>query len=215
MDNAGEFLGIVFRSIKISGTATCVAALLGIPVGIFVGTQKFRGRELAATLLNTFMSLPTVVLGLMLYSLFSRSGPLGEAGLLFTQTAMIIGQSILAFPIVAALVAGGVRNLGDRPIIAARILGAGALESGFLFLKEARLIVITSVLAAFGRVFSEVGVSMMIGGNIRFYTRNITTTIALESSRGAIGLGVALGIVLLSIAFVINIFVYRFRGEVA
>ena len=213
MDNIGEFIAIVFRSIKISGISTCLAALFGVPVGIFVGTQKFRGRELVATVLNTLMSLPTVVLGLMLYSLFSRSGPLGGAGLLFTQTAMIIGQTILAFPIVAALVAGGVRNLGNRPIIAARILGAGALESGFLFVKEARLIVITSVLAAFGRVFSEVGVSMMIGGNIRFYTRNITTTIALESSRGAFGLGVALGIVLLSIAFVINMFVYRFRGE--
>ena len=208
-----EFLGIVSTSIKISFASTFLAAVLGIPFGIWAGTGKFRGQKLLVTILNTLMSLPTVVVGLLLYSFLSRKGPLGNFGLLFTQSAMIIGQCILAFPIVAALVAGGVGNLGDRPLIAARLLGAGRLESNFLFLKEAKLIVITGVLAGFGRVFSEVGVSMMLGGNIRFYTRNITTAIALETSRGAFGLGIALGLVLLSIAFLVNIIIYFFRGK--
>ncbi len=208
-----EFLGIVFTSIKVSFISTFLAVLLGIPFGIWVGTGKFKGRVLTVTILNTLMSLPAVVVGLLVYSFLSRKGPLGNLGILFTQTAMIIGQCILAFPIVAALVAAGIRNLGDRPHIAARILGAGNIESALLFLREAKVIVLTSALAAFGRVFSEVGVSMMVGGNIRFYTRNITTAIALETSRGAFGLGIALGLVLLAVAFLINIIVYRFRGE--
>lgn len=204
---------IVFTSIKISFSSIFLAALFGIPFGIFVGAGKFKGRKLITTLLNTLMSLPTVVVGLLLYSLLSRRGPLGDMGILFTQTAIIAGQCILAFPIIAALVAAGVRNIGDDPLIAARLLGAGNVGSALLFLKEAKLIVITSTLAAFGRVFSEIGISMMLGGNIRFYTRNITTAIALESSRGAIGLGIALGLVLLAVAFLVNIIVYRFRGE--
>ena len=208
-----EFLGIVSTSIKISFASTFLAALLAIPFGIWVGTGKFKGRRLVATILNTLMSLPTVVVGLLLYSFLSRKGPLGELGILFTPTAMIMGQCILAFPIVAALVAAGVRNLGDSSLVAARVLGAGKLESILLFLREARLIVMTSVSAGFGRVFSEVGVSMMLGGNIRFYTRNITTAIALETSKGAFSLGIALGIVLMIIAFFINLAVYHFRSE--
>ncbi|MFH2138549.1 MAG: ABC transporter permease [Candidatus Omnitrophota bacterium] len=210
-----EFLSIVFTSVRISFSSTFLAAVLGIPAGIFLGTKKFKGREFVMTVLNTLMALPTVVVGLLLYSFFSRRGPMGEMGLLFTPTAMIIGQCVLAFPIVAALVSVGIRNLGDSPIVAARMLGAGNIQSALLFLREAKLIVITSALAAFGRVFSEVGVSMMLGGNIRFYTRNITTAIALETSRGAFGLGLALGIVLLLAAFFINIVVYNFRSKEA
>ncbi len=208
-----EFLSIVFTSLKISLSATLLAALIGVPFGIFVGAGKFKGRDLIAAILNTLMALPTVVVGLLLYSFLSRKGPLGSIGILFSPIAMIMGQFILAFPIVAALVAAGIKNLGDEPLISAYILGAGPIESTLLFLKEARIIVLTSTLAAFGRVFSEVGVSMMLGGNIRFYTRNITTAIALETSRGAFGLGIALGFVLLSIAFLINIVVYHFHGR--
>jgi len=208
-----EFLGIVSLSVKISFSSTFLAAFAGIPFGILVGTGRFKGRRLLAVSLNTFMSFPTVVVGLLLYSFLSRRGPLGNLGILFTPIAMIIGQCILSFPIIAAFVAGGVRNLGDRPLIAARILGAGRFKTGFLFLKEAKLIIMTSVLAGFGRVFSEVGVSMMLGGNIRFYTRNITTAIALETSRGAFGLGIALGIILLAIAFFVNITCYYVRKD--
>ena len=206
-----EFLGIVFVSLRISLAATFLATILAIPVGTYIGLGKFRGREIATTILNTSMSLPTVLVGLLLYSFLSRKGPLGGLGILFTPTAMIIGQCILAFPIIAAFVAGGVRNLGDTPLVAARILGAGQLKGMLLFLREAKLIVMTSVLAGFSRVFSEIGVSMMLGGNIRFYTRNITTSIALETSKGAFSLGIALGIVLMVIALFINVTVYHFQ----
>ncbi|MFC1708637.1 ABC transporter permease [Candidatus Omnitrophota bacterium] len=210
-----EFLSIVFTSIKISFASTFLAAVLAVPFGIWLGTAKFKGRKLTTTILNTLMSLPTVVIGLLLYSFLSRNGPLGSFGMLYTPAAMIMGQCVLAFPIIAALVAGGVRNIGNEPLVAARLLGAGRFESGVLFLREAKLIVITCILAGFGRVFSEVGISMMVGGNIRFYTRNITTAIALETSRGAFGLGIALGLVLLAVAFLINMAMYYFRGETA
>lgn len=206
-----EFLGIVSVSLKVSFTSTFLAAILAIPFGMWVGTGKFKARELFTAILNASMAIPTVVIGLLLYSFLSRRGPLGGLGILFTPTAMVIGQCILAFPIIAALVAGGVRNLGDSSLIAARMLGAGKLKSGLLFLREARLIVMTSISAGFARVFSEIGVSMMLGGNIRFYTRNITTAIALETSRGAFSLGIALGLVLMIIAFSINATVYYFQ----
>jgi len=206
-----EFLRIVALSVKISLASTLLAAALAVPIGIWLGIGKFKGRGLFGAVLNTLMAFPTVVIGLLLYSFLSRRGPLGNFGILFTPMAMILGQCILAFPIIAALVAAGARNLGDRSFIAARMLGAGRLESILLFFKEAKIIVITSVSAGFGRVFSEVGISMMLGGNIRFYTRNITTAIALESSKGSFSLGIALGIVLMIIAFSINASVYHFQ----
>lgn len=203
-----EFVGIVALSIRVSFTAILLAMLTAIPFGIWVGLGKFKGRTFLGVVLNTLMSFPTVVIGLLLYSFLSRKGPLGNLKVLFTPMAMIMGQSILAFPIIAALVAAGTRNLGDRAFIAARVLGAGKLGSILLFLKESKLIVITSVSAAFGRIFSEVGISMMLGGNIRFYTRNITTAIALETSRGSFSLGIALGMVLMMVAFSINTTAY-------
>ncbi|UCD15220.1 MAG: ABC transporter permease [Candidatus Omnitrophota bacterium] len=206
-----EFLGIVFTSLRISLTSTFLAAVLGIPFGLWVGTGKFKGKNFLQAVLNTLMSLPTVVVGLTLYSFLSRKGPLGNLGILFTPTAMVIGQLILAFPIIAAFTAAGTKNLGEVPLVAARLLGANKFRSSLLFFNEAKLIIITSTLAGFGRVFAEVGVSMMLGGNIRFYTRNITTAIALETSRGEFALGIALGIVLISVAFLVNIAVFQFQ----
>ena len=208
-----EFLNIVAVSLKVSFASTFLASILGIPFGLWVAFAKFRGRRLVATVLNTLMSLPTVVVGLLLYSFLSRRGPLGNMGILFTPAAMVMGQFILAFPIVAALSMSGVRNLGEEPLVAARLLGAGKLGSSLLFLREAKLIIIAAVMAGFGRVFAEVGVSMMLGGNIRFYTRNITTAIALETAKGAFSLGIALGLVLLAIAFLVNGMVYHCQGE--
>ena len=206
-----EFTGIVYVSLKVSLISTSLATILALPFGIWVGIGKFRGKEWLTTILHTLMSFPTVVVGLFLYSFLSRRGPFGDLGLLFTQTAMVMGQCVLAFPIIAAFVASGTRNLGDAPLIAARQLGAGRIESGLLFMREAKFIMVTSVLAGFGRVFAEVGVSMMLGGNIRFYTRNITTAIALETSKGDFSLGLALGIVLMIIAFFMNATVYQFQ----
>ncbi|MBU1122865.1 MAG: ABC transporter permease [Candidatus Omnitrophota bacterium] len=208
-----EFLGIVATSLRISLTSTALSAFLGIPFGLWVGLGKFKGRNFLQTILNTLMSLPTVVVGLTLYSFLSRRGPLGGVNILFTPLAVVIGQFILAFPIVAAFTSSGANNIGQTPIIAARLLGAGKIKSNLLFLKEAKIIIITSVLAGFGRVFAEVGVSMMLGGNIRFYTRNITTAIALETSKGMFELGIALGIVLISVAFMINIIVFQFQRK--
>ncbi|MCQ9207019.1 MAG: ABC transporter permease [Omnitrophica bacterium] len=208
-----EFLSAVGLSLKVSLIALFLAAIIAIPFGIWVGTGKFKHRELTSAILNTAMSFPTVVIGLLLYSFFSRKGPMGNLGILFTPAAMITGQCILAFPIIAALVAAGTRNLGDRAILAARALGAGNIKSILLFLKESRLIVLASLSAAFGRIFSEVGISMMLGGNIRFYTRNITTAIALETSKGAFSLGIALGMVLMVIAFTINASVYYLQPK--
>ncbi len=206
-----EFMDIVSVSIKVSLCSTLLAVLLGVPFGMFCGIGNSRGKRFTVTILNTLMALPTVVVGLLLYSVLSRRGPLGGLGILFTPWAMIAGQTILAFPIIAGFVAGGVRNIGDGPLVAARALGAGRFESGLLFLKEAKIIVLTSASAGFGRVFSEVGISMMLGGNIRFYTRNITSAIALETSKGFFSLGIALGIVLIFIAFLANAIVYRFQ----
>jgi tungstate transport system permease protein len=209
----GEFISIVVLSLKISIISTLIACIIGIPVSLFIGTTEFRGKRMITTIMNTLMSIPTVVIGLLLYSLLSRKGPMGGAGLLFTPVAIIIGQSILAFPIVSAISLGGIKSLGDRPFVAAKILGAGTLESLILFIREARFIVIAGIMAAFGRVISEVGISMMVGGNIRFYTRNITTAIALETSKGDFGIGIALGMVLLMIAFLVNFAVYHFQRE--
>ena len=151
------------------------------------------------------MSLPTVVVGLMVYSFLSRRGPLGELGLLYTQTAMVIGQFILAFPIIAGLSVGAVAGLDKRIRTTALSLGADTPQSFWMFVREARYGIMAAVMAGFGRVFAEVGVSMMLGGNIRGYTRNITTAMALETSKGEFAFGIALGLVLLTVALGVNI----------
>ncbi|MBU0570908.1 MAG: ABC transporter permease [Candidatus Omnitrophica bacterium] len=199
-----EFLYIVWTSIKVSILALLLAVIVGVPVGIFVGLVKFRGRDFVAVVLNTLMSMPTVVIGLLVYAMISRRGPLGGVGLLYTVTAMVIGQAILAFPIVAALVVAAVRNHEDKALRLARVLGASPFDAYLTYISEARFSIFAAVIAGFGRVFSEIGISMMLGGNIRFYTRNITTAIALETAKGRFGIGIALGMVLLAVAFILN-----------
>ena len=200
-----EFAAIVAVSLKVATLSTCLATLLGVTVGIAVAENRFRGRQAVITLLNTLMSLPTVLVGLLAYAFISRRGPLGELGLLYTQSAMVAGQTILAFPIIAGLVLASVSSLDRRVRATATSLGADTGQSFRILLREARYGVLAAVVAGFGRVFAEVGVSMMLGGNIRNYTRNITTAIALETSRGEFGLGIALGIVLLGVALGVNV----------
>jgi tungstate transport system permease protein len=151
------------------------------------------------------MSLPTVVVGLMVYSFLSRRGPLGDLGLLYTVTAMVVGQCILAFPIVTGLTISSVKGLDKRIKTTIKSLGADPLQGFLMFLHEGRFGILAAVIAGFGRVFAEIGVSMMLGGNIKGYTRNITTAIALETSKGEFALGIALGLVLLIVAFGVNI----------
>ncbi|MDP6490633.1 MAG: ABC transporter permease [Kiritimatiellia bacterium] len=206
-----EFLGTVAISLKVSFISTALATVLGVPFGMWIAEKRSPGARAIITILNTLMSLPTVVVGLMVYSFLSRRGPLGEWGLLYTQTAMVIGQFILAFPIVAGLSVSAVAGLDKRIRTTAVSLGADTTQSFRMYLREARYGVMAAVVAGFGRVFAEVGVSMMLGGNIRGYTRNITTAMALETSKGEFAFGIALGVVLLTVALAVNILFGLFR----
>ena len=208
-----EFLVIVSISLKVAATSTLLAAAAGIPFGMWVAEKRFFGRQAIITVLNTLMSLPTVVVGLMVYAWLSRRGPLGQLGLLYTQTAMVIGQFILVFPIIAGLTISSVSSLDARISLTAASLGADTAQGFRTYLREARYGILAALVAGFGRVFAEVGVSMMLGGNIRGYTRSITTAIALETSKGEFALGVALGMVLLCVALVINILFSLFREK--
>ncbi len=201
-----EFLEIVVVSLKISFLSTVLATVLGVPFGIFVSyKEKFFLKNAIITVLNTCMSLPTVVIGLTVYSLLSRKGPFGEFALLFTQTAIVIGQFILIFPVISSLTISAIKGLDKRVKKTVVLLGANNLQQFIIFVKEARFGIMAAIIAGFGRVFAEVGISMMLGGNIKNYTRTITTAIALETSKGEFALGVALGIVLLTVALLINI----------
>ncbi len=205
LDFDPEFATTVAVSLKVAATSTVLATAAAVPVGIIVAESRFRGRQVVITLLNTLMSLPTVLVGLLVYSFISRRGPLGDLGLLYTQSAMVAGQALLAFPIIAGLVLASVASLDQRVRATAVSLGADGSQSFRLLLREARFGILSAVVAGFGRVFAEVGVSMMLGGNIRGYTRNITTAITLETSKGDFALGIALGLVLLFVALGVNV----------
>jgi tungstate transport system permease protein len=209
-----EFLAIVRVSLKVACLSTALATAAAAPFGMAVAEKRFPGRGALITLLNTLMSLPTVLIGLLVYSSLSRRGPLGEWGLLYTQSAMVIGQFILAFPIIAALVQAAVAGMDRRVRVTATALGADRRQRFRIILHEARFGILAAVVAGFGRVFAEVGVSMMVGGNIRGYTRTITTTIALETSKGEFALGIALGLVLLGVALGVNILLGLLRRRV-
>ena len=201
-----EVLQTVITSLTLTSSAIIISALLGVPVGIAVALGRFRGKNLLITLLNTLMSLPTVVVGLVVYGFLSRQGPLGEWGLLFTPAAMIIGQTILAVPIIAHYTLTAVTGADPRILPTAQTLGAGQLQGLMILIKEVRFGIVAALIAGFGRIIAEVGVAMMLGGNIRGYTRTMTTAIALETNKGEFAFGLALGIILMSIALIINIF---------
>jgi tungstate transport system permease protein len=195
---------IAWTSLRFALASTLVACLPGIPLGVLVALRRFRGRRALMAALTSLMSLPTVVVGLVVYSLVSRSGPLGGLGMLFTPSAVIAGQAILALPIVVSLAASSLSRLD--PLFAESLvtLGARPAQVMWMSVREARGPVLSAALAAFGRVVGEVGVAMMLGGNIRGYTRTITTAIALETSKGDFELGLALGIILLVVALGVN-----------
>jgi len=193
-------------SLYTSSCAIVIAALLGVPTGLWLGLNRFRGRQVLLALLNTLMALPTVVVGLLLFGLLSRQGPLGPLGLLFTPLAMIAGQTVLATPIVANLVLAAVTGADQRIISTALTLGASRFQAAIQLLREIRFGVMAAVIVGFGRVIAEVGVAMMLGGNIRNSTRTMTTAIALETSKGEFAFGLALGMLLLSVALLVNLF---------
>lgn len=201
-----EVVHAVWTSLYTSGSAIFLAALIGIPAGAGLGLSRFPGRRMVLTGLNTLMALPTVVIGLVLFGFFSRQGPLGSLGLLFTPTALIIGQMVLATPIVANYTVAAVAGADPRIMNTALTLGASRLRATWQLLLEIRFGIIAAIVAGFGRVIAEVGVAMMLGGNIRGYTRTMTTAIALETSKGEFAFGLALGIVLIVVALGVNLF---------
>ena len=195
-----ELWTVVWISLKVSLTALAIATPFAVALGFWVASNRFTGRRLVIVLLQGLLSFPTVVVGLILYLLLSRSGPLGAWHLLFTQDAMIMGQAVIAFPVLAAFTLAAVHGADPRLRETAVSLGAGPLRSALTSLYEVRFAVIAAVLNGFGRVISEVGCSMMVGGNIAAYTRNIPTAIALETSKGDFAQGIALGVVLMAFA---------------
>ncbi|MGE5300113.1 MAG: ABC transporter permease [Acidobacteriota bacterium] len=203
-----ELWGIIFLSIEVSGTALLAATFLGLPVSALLGFKKFPLRGMIISALNTFMGLPPVVVGLLIYLLLSRSGPLGFLALLYTPTAMIIAQTILAFPIVASLSHSAIVSVD--PIIrqASMTLGATPFQISLAIIREARYGIISAVIAGLGRVMAEVGAILIVGGNIAGFTRVMTTTIAMETDKGNFELALALGIILLTISLLINLALY-------
>ncbi len=195
----------IWNSLKVSSLAVLFASLFGVSAGLVVGTCRFTGRRLVITLLNTLMALPTVVVGLICYGFLSRSGPLGHLGLLFTNHAVVIGLTILATPVIANYTIGALSAADGRILPTAQTLGAGSVQSALLLLQEIRFGAMAAVIAGFGRVIAEVGIAMMLGGNIRGLTRTMTTAIALETSKGEFSFGLALGIFLMTVALVVNL----------
>jgi tungstate transport system permease protein len=187
--------------------------LLGVPIGVVVGASRFPGRRAAIVLLNTLMAVPTVLIGLLGYALLCHRGPLGGAGMLFTPSALVFGQVLLATPVLAAFTVAGVSGCDPRLLETARSLGAGRLQSAWLLVREARFAVMAAVVAGFGRVISEVGAATILGGNIKGYTRTVTTAITLEVSKGEFGLAVALGVVLMCVALSMNLIFQYLQGR--
>ncbi len=208
-----ELLGIILLSLEVSSIALGIATVVGLPVGAVLGLKRFPARDLAISAVNTFMGLPPVVVGLFLYLMLSRRGPLGFMGLLYSPSAMIIAQTILAIPIVTALCHSAI--VGVDPIIrqAARTLGATPAQETTAIIKEARDGILSAIIAAFGRVMAEVGAILIVGGNIAGYTRVMTTTIALETDKGNFELALALGIILLAISFLVNISLHLVQNK--
>ncbi len=195
---------IVWRSLYLSGISLLISAVIGIPLGAWLGFKKFVGRGLLTVLLYTGMGLPPVVVGLFVYLLFSRSGPFGGLHWLFTLNTMIVAQVIISFPLVAGFTMAAVMGLDPQLAQQIRSLGATSWQTALTMLTEARTGVIVSVVAGFGAIISEVGSVMMVGGNIEGRTRVLTTAIVLETQKGNFDLAMALGIILLGLAFATN-----------
>jgi len=208
-----EIYFIIYVSLKVSLSSTIIAGVLGVPAGFLIAFKKFRGKRAVITTLNSLLALPTVVVGLLVYSLISRRGLLGILDLLYTQKAMVIGQVILIFPIVASLTIAAISRIDDRYRKTAMTLGATSFQTAAVIFREARFGIIAAIIASFGRVIAEIGVSMMLGGNAKGYTRTMTTAMALEYDKGEFVMGVALGIVLLLISFTMNIFFNYLQGR--
>ncbi|WP_046868650.1 ABC transporter permease [Microvirga massiliensis] len=208
-----EVLSIAALSLRVSLTAVGLACLVGLPLGALIAIGRFPGKQITITLLNAFMGLPAVVVGLVVYLLLSRSGPLGALGLLFTPRAMIIAQTILVTPLVAAfsrqIIEDADRELGEQ----LRSMRLSTWQRAKTLIFDTRFSLIVAVLAAFGRAVSEVGAVLVVGGNIVGFTRTMTTAISLETQKGDLPLALALGFVLIGIVIVVNVMASALRGH--
>jgi len=204
MSGDAELLAIIALSLQVSVGATLIAAALGLPLGASIAVTRFPGRQTIIVILNALMGLPPVVIGLLVYLLLSRAGPLGNLGILFTPAAMVAAQSILIFPIVAALARQTIDDAWQEYAEQLRSLGVGPWQAALTLLWDTRITLVTVILAGFGRAIAEVGAVMVVGGNIEGVTRVMTTAIALETSRGDLSMALALGMVLIALVIVLN-----------
>jgi tungstate transport system permease protein len=200
-----EVMGITFLSLKISGLATLISLLIGISAGTAIALSNFPGKKIVISLVNTGMGLPPVVVGLFVTVLIWRNGPLGFLEILYTPSAMIIAQSIIATPIVMGISLAAIQHLPDNLRLQILSLGATRLQMVWILIKEARLPLLAAVMAGFGGVISEVGASIMVGGNIKGYSRVLTTATVMETSKGNFDIAIALGIILLLLDFCVNL----------
>ena len=200
-----ETWSAVYTTVEMSTLSIVVCLALGVPLGFLLGYAEFPGKRGVRTVVDTLLALPTVVVGLVVYAFISRRGPLVELGLLFTVSGMAVGQVLLALPIVVAMTANAVESMDERLRLTLLTLGADGRRLALSTLYEARYAVLLAAVSAYGRIISEVGVSMMLGGNIKWHTRTITTAISLETGKGEFAMGIALGLVLLLLAFAVNL----------
>ena len=210
-DGNSETYSAVFITIKVSSSSMFASLVIGIPLGFLLGYYDFKGKRQVRIVVDTLLALPTVFIGLLVYAFLSQRGPLGNLGLLFTLPGIAIGQTILALPIVIALTAAAVESMDEQLNVTLISLGANRRQLLLSSLWEVRYGIVAAGVTAYGRVLTEVGISMMVGGNIKWYTRTITTAIALETNKGQFAMGIALGLVLLAIAFIVSISVSFLR----
>ncbi len=208
-----ELFEIVGVSLNVSFFSTLIAAVVGLPLGFSIAFNRFRGKRLLITCLNTLLALPTVVIGLVVYSFISRRGLLGPLELLYTQKAIIIGQIILIIPVITTLTIAAISKIDQRYRNTALTLGADQRQMAWVIFREARFGISAAIIAAFGRVIAEVGISMMLGGNAKGFTRTMTTAMALEYDKGEFVLAVALGLILMGFAFAINMMFHFLQGR--
>ncbi len=206
-----EVMQIAGRSLGISVTSTLLASLICLPLGSLIHFHRFPGKRTLINLIQTFFSIPTVAIGLFVFVLFSRAGPLGGTNLLFTPTVMVLGQMILIIPILLGLIISALSGVDKAILDTAHSLGANGFQTTIAVLREARFAVMAAIIMGFGRAISELGIALMVGGNIRGFTRVITTAISLETSRGDLELSIALAVILILIALTINIALNRIQ----
>jgi tungstate transport system permease protein len=208
-----EVYGIALLTLRVALVATIIACGVGLPLGYLLATRRFWGRRAALTAVNTALAFPTVVVGLLLYGLLSRRGPLGGLGWLYTWRAIVIGDVLLALPIAAALSAAAVQGVDPRVRRTAETLGAGRWRTAWTVAREARFALAAVITAAFGQVVAEIGAAMIVGGNIRGSTRTLTTAVSLYTAQGDFGLALALGLVLLVLALLVNVALQMLQGR--